>query len=140
MEVNIIQKADFGPKGPFARLDAEYVWKSWWDVEKVVRGIDGWPLIELVSEYNGPTLMMVSAVKTQSSGTLTLTPLIQQMVLPMQTTFFTGTVLHEQSINYGKAICSFPTCVRIGEPSVWSVRFARELWQARGLASYATKN
>ncbi|MBZ5511953.1 MAG: hypothetical protein LAN70_12385 [Acidobacteriia bacterium] len=56
MEVNIIQKADFGPKGPFARLDAEYVWKSWWDVEKVVRGIDGWPLIELVSEYNGPTL------------------------------------------------------------------------------------
>src|SRR5260370_19517569 len=56
MEVNIIQKTEFGTDVPFLRPDAEYVWKSLWDIEKSIRAVDGWPLSDLVREYDGPTL------------------------------------------------------------------------------------
>ena len=56
MEVNIIQKAEFGKSLPFPRFDAEYVWRSLWDVEKAMRGAKSWLLCDVVSEYDGPTL------------------------------------------------------------------------------------
>ncbi len=56
MEVNVVQKAEFGSGTAFSRLDAEYVWKSVWDVEKELRRLDGWVLSDLVSEYKGPTI------------------------------------------------------------------------------------
>jgi hypothetical protein len=56
MEVNIVQKTEFGANGRFSRLDAEYVWKSLWDVEKALRSGAGWLLSDLIAEYDGPTL------------------------------------------------------------------------------------
>jgi hypothetical protein len=56
MEVNIIQKIDFGSAPSFSRLDAEFVWKSRWDIEKAVRAVGGRHLADLVRKYDGPTL------------------------------------------------------------------------------------
>jgi hypothetical protein len=56
MEVNVVQKAEFGSKVAFSRLDAEYVWKSIWDLEKELRRLDGWVLSHLVSECKGPPI------------------------------------------------------------------------------------
>ena len=56
MEVNIIDKMEFGAGLPLPRLDAEYVWKSVWDAEKRIRTLKGWPLAQLVVKYDGPTL------------------------------------------------------------------------------------
>ena len=56
MEVNVIQKSGFGGKVSFSRLDAEFIWKSRWDMEKKLGGIGGWPLSDLILEYGGPTL------------------------------------------------------------------------------------
>jgi hypothetical protein len=56
MELNIIQKSEFGSSASFPRLDAEYVWKSRWETEKALRKFDGWFLKDLITEYDGPTL------------------------------------------------------------------------------------
>jgi hypothetical protein len=56
MEVNIVRKVEFSEGAPFTRLDAEYVWKSVWDVENEIRSRPGWHLDDLFVSYDGPTL------------------------------------------------------------------------------------
>jgi hypothetical protein len=56
MDVNVIQKSDFAGKAPLGRFDAEYVWKSYWNIEKKVRACDGWALSQIVLPYRGTTL------------------------------------------------------------------------------------
>src|SRR4051794_13429776 len=56
MEVKLVQKSEVGTDFPFSRCDAEFVWKSLWDVEAGVRSRPGSRLADLVTEYNGPTL------------------------------------------------------------------------------------
>ena len=56
MEVNIVNKVEFGSELSFSRLDSEYVWRSVWDSEKSIRALNGQPLAELTSKYDGPSL------------------------------------------------------------------------------------
>ncbi len=56
MEVNVIQKKEFGSEIPFSRFDAEYGWKTLWIAEKALRTKDGWQLHDVVADYDGPTL------------------------------------------------------------------------------------
>ena len=56
MDLNVIRKSDFAGEAPLARCDAEYVWKTYWEIEKRVRTCDGWSLSDVILPYKGPTL------------------------------------------------------------------------------------
>lgn len=56
MEQNVVSKSEFSSAVAFKRLDAEYVEKSVWDVEKFLRQQPGYMLAKQIGGYSGPTL------------------------------------------------------------------------------------
>lgn len=56
MELNVVSKSEFLSAVVFGRLDAEFVSKSLWDMEKHLRRCSGYVLAPQIVAYDGPTL------------------------------------------------------------------------------------
>jgi hypothetical protein len=56
MELNVVNKSEFSSGGVFGRLDAEYVSKSIWEMEKHLRRQTGYLLAKEIVGYDGPAL------------------------------------------------------------------------------------
>jgi hypothetical protein len=56
MEFNVINKSQFSSNKAFARLDAEYAWRSLVEAEFRLRKLSGFQASDVTTRYSGPTV------------------------------------------------------------------------------------